>query len=108
MISAHARRSLRELTRRRARSILTILTITVAIAGIWLFAIPGNVDASLRHRVELDAMHTVRIAPEVADLDAGQLARLRAVTNVEALDIRTLGRTQMQIDGRITNSAADG
>jgi len=34
MISAHARRSIRELTRRRSRSILTIATIAVAIAGV--------------------------------------------------------------------------
>lgn len=100
MISAHTRRSLRELTRRKARSILTILTIAVAIAGIWLFAIPGNIDASLNRRVATDGMHTIRLAPNVLDLTPQQLADLRAVPNVAALDVRTLGRTQLRIGNR--------
>ena len=74
MISAHGRRSIRELTRRRARSFLTIATIAVAIAGLWLFAIPNNIDSALDQRVEADAMHTARLAPMAADLSDEQLA----------------------------------
>jgi len=100
MISAMNRRSLRELSRRRARSILTILTISVAIAGIWLFAIPGSIDKSMSARVDVDAMHTVRLAPNVLDLTDQELAQLRATANVAALDVRTLGRTTMRIGDR--------
>jgi putative ABC transport system permease protein len=101
MISAHTRRSLRELTRRRGRSILTIATIAVAIAGVWLFAIPDNVESSLQQRVRTDAMHTARLAPAAADLSDAQLGALRSVDNVAALDTRTLGRTEIRIDGRV-------
>ena len=100
MISAHTRRSLRELTRRRARSLLTILTIAGAVAGIWLFSIPGNIDASLTKRAEVDGLHTIRLAPEVLDLTASQLDELEATPNVAALDVRTLGRTEMRIQDR--------
>lgn len=100
MLSARHRRSIRELTRRRGRSALTISTIAVAVAGVWLFAIPGNVDASLNERVRSDAMHTARLAPTAADLTPAQLASLRSVDNVMALDTRTLGRTEIRIDGR--------
>ncbi|MGI9608942.1 MAG: FtsX-like permease family protein [Acidimicrobiia bacterium] len=100
MISAHNRRSLRELTRRKTRSLLTILTIAVAVAGIWLFSIPGNIDESLTTRTEVDGMHTIRLAPEVLDLTDQQLAALRATDNVAALDVRTLGRTEMLIGDR--------
>ena len=100
MISAHTRRSLRELTRRRARSLLTILTIAGAVAGIWLFSIPGNIDASLTKRAEVDGLHTIRLAPEVLDLTANQLDELSATPNVAALDVRTLGRTEMRIQDR--------
>ena len=101
MISAHSRRSSRELTRRRGRSALTIATIAVAIAGVWLFAIPGNVDATMQQRVRSDAMHTARLAPTAADLTPAQLASLRSVDNVAALDTRTLARTEIRLDGRI-------
>ncbi len=100
MISAHSRRSIRELTRRRGRSALTIATIAVAIAGVWLFAIPGNVDATMQQRVQDDAMHTARLAPTAVDLTPDQLASLHSVDNVAALDTRTLARTEIRIDGR--------
>ncbi|MDH3605439.1 MAG: FtsX-like permease family protein [Acidimicrobiia bacterium] len=100
MISAHTRRSIRELTRRKARSFLTVLTIAVAVAGIWLFAIPGNIDASLTERTLVDGMHTIRLAPAVADLPEQVVGELRTTANVAALDVRTLGRTQMRIGDR--------
>jgi len=100
MISAHTRRSLRELTRRRARSLLTILTIAGAVAGIWLFSIPGNIDASMTARAEVDGLHTIRLAPEILDFTEQQLDDLRSTGNVAALDVRTLGRTEMRIGDR--------
>ena len=113
MISALTRRSTRELTRRRGRSILTILTITVAVAGVWLFAIPRNVENTLEQRVSADAMHTARLAPNAADLDAEQLAALRAVDNVAALDVRTLARTEvtpgeLNLDWKTDSGMAQG
>ena len=101
MISAHGRRSIRELTRRRARSFLTIATIAVAIAGVWLFAIPSNVESTLDERVRTDVMHTARLAPNAADLSDDQIATLRAVDNVAGLDLRTLAVTEVRFDGRV-------
>jgi putative ABC transport system permease protein len=101
MISARAHHTVRQLTRRRGRSILTIITIAVAIAGVWMFAIPGNIRSVLADRVATDAMHTARLAPNAAPLDADQLAELRTVDNVAALDTRTLARDDMRVDGRI-------
>jgi putative ABC transport system permease protein len=100
VISARARRSVRELTRRRGRSALTIATIAVSVAGIWIFAIPGNVRSTLEERVRADAMHTARLAPNAADLTSEQVASLRQVDNVAALDLRTLARNDIRIDGR--------
>ncbi len=83
-------------------------TIGVAIAGVWLFAIPGNVDAILQERVRSDAMHTARLAPTAADLTAAQLTELRSVDNVAALDTRTLARTDIRVDGRATGAILVG
>ena len=101
MISARAHHAVRQLTRRRGRSILTIIVIAIAIAGVWMFAIPSNIRSVLADRVETDAMHTARLAPNAAPLDAAQLAELRAVDNVAELDTRTLARNDMRADGRI-------
>jgi putative ABC transport system permease protein len=76
------------------------LTIAGAVAGIWLFSIPGNIDASLTKRAEVDGLHTIRLAPEVLDFNNQQLDDLRSIPNVAALDVRTLGRTEMRIGDR--------
>ncbi len=101
MISAASRRSLRELSRRRGRSILTILSIAVAIAAIWLFAIPGNIQTAMRERVEVDRLHTVRLAPASIQPSPEQLDELRSLPNVAALDLRTLGGANIRADGRV-------
>ena len=101
MISARAHHALRQVSRRRGRSILTIITIAVAVAGVWMFAIPGNVRGVLADRIETDAMHTARLAPNAAPLDADQLARLRAIDNVAALDTRTVARNDVRVEGRV-------
>ena len=100
MISAHAAPFDQGTDSAARRSVLTIATIAVAIAGVWLFAIPGNVDATMQQSVRSDAMHTARLAPNAADLTPAQLVSLRSVDNVAALDTRTLARTEIRIDGR--------
>ncbi|NNF56502.1 MAG: FtsX-like permease family protein [Acidimicrobiales bacterium] len=54
----------------------------------------------MEERVRSDAMHTARLAPNAADLTPAQLASLRSVDNVAALDTRTLARTEIRIEGR--------
>ncbi len=88
MRSALTRRSWRELTRRRARSTLTIATLSAAIAGLWLFATPSLMDSAIAERVATDRAHEVLLKPGGIELDDAELARLRSLPNVAGLDGR--------------------
>ena len=102
MISAHTRRSLRELTRRKARSLLTILTIAGAVAGIWLFSDPGkHRRLAVRPRRRRCPSHNSAGTLQVLDLPGPVLEDLRTTDNVAAARMsRTLGRTEMRVGDR--------
>ena len=64
MKTAMIRKSVREVTRRPVRSILTIITIAATVAGLWLFAIPLGLDDAMTRRAETDRLHDILINPD--------------------------------------------
>jgi putative ABC transport system permease protein len=100
MRSALVRRSWRELTRRRARSLLTIATLAAAIAGLWLFATPALMDSAVADRVAADRAHEILLKPGGIRLTDAQLARLRSLPNVAGLDGRATYWTELAIGDR--------
>ena len=100
MISAHTRRSLRELTRRKARSFLTILTIAAAVTGLWLFAVPPLIDTAMTDRVESDLLWDMRLSPDGIELTDTDVAAIRNLPNVAAVEARVTANTQLRADGR--------
>ncbi len=100
MRSALARYSWRQLSRHRARTALTIATLAAAVVGVWLFAAPRNFEATMDERVESDLLHDVILRPDGVQLDADDLAALRAVPNVEGLDARATFGTEMRVGDR--------
>ena len=63
MTSVLNRKSFRELTRHRIRSLVTIVTIAATVTGLWLFAIPLGLDAAVAQRMEADRHHDIRLSP---------------------------------------------
>jgi putative ABC transport system permease protein len=100
MRSALARRSWRELTRRRARSALTIATLAAAIAGLWLFATPALMDSAVADRVAADRAHEILLKPGGIRLTGAQLTGLRSLPNVAGLDARATYWTELSIGDR--------
>jgi putative ABC transport system permease protein len=100
MSSAVTRYSWRQLSRHRARAALTIATLAAAVLGVWLFAAPRNFEATMDERVESDLLHDVILRPDGVQLDDGDLAALRAVPNVEGLDLRATFQTEMRVGDR--------
>jgi putative ABC transport system permease protein len=115
MASALTHKSYRELTRRRVRSILTIVTIAATVTGLWLFAIPLGLDSAMAQRVETDRHHDVRLSPNnliyLPDpteqphsdqvISSSELDGLRALPNIAAVEARPVMWTQMRRDSEI-------
>lgn len=115
MSTALRRKSVREVTRRPVRSILTIITIAATVTGLWLFAIPLGLDDVVMRRAEQDRLYDIEISPDNlfsvwdgADLppdesviSPAELAGMSALGNVAAVEARTLWRTQMRRAGQL-------
>ena len=110
MASVLTRKSYRELTRHRIRSLLTIITIAATVTGLWLFAIPFGLDAAVAQRMETDQHHDIQLSPDnlvyVQDqaepmpadrvISDSELDGLRALPNVKAVEARPVMWTQMR------------
>jgi putative ABC transport system permease protein len=97
-VTALGRKSWGDLRRRRARTVFTIVTISFAVAGLWLFAMPPLMDRAMQQRIAEDRLHDIRIPTSDVVLDQADLTALRGVPGVEALQARTLYDTEI-VDG---------
>ncbi len=86
----------RQVARHKARSALTIATMAVAVAGVWIFVTPNRVNAAMEARVETDQIHDVILRPEGVVLDPAAVERLRDVPNVDAVATRVFYSTEMR------------
>lgn len=115
MTTALRRKSLREITRRPMRSILTIITIAATVTGLWLFAIPLGLDDAMLRRAERDRLHDIEISPDNLFstwdgaerppdefvISPSELAGIGSLHNVAAVEARTRWRTQMLRAGQL-------
>jgi putative ABC transport system permease protein len=88
MLTASLRKSTTDLTRRRARTVLSVLTLALAVASISFFAIPTLIDRGMQREVRDGQLADLRLAMRPVDLTDEQLATLAALPNVAAVEPR--------------------
>ena len=94
-MSALRHKSWRDLRRRPTRTAFTIATIAFAVAGLWIFAMPVLMKDAMNQRIAQDRLADVRLPTTDVVLDSSDVASLRAVPGVTALDARTLYQTKI-------------
>jgi putative ABC transport system permease protein len=93
-------KSLRDLTRRRARTVFTVLTIALGVSGMAMLAINDLADRAVEDQIEETRMYNVQIAVEDVVMDGPTLDGLGQVDNVRAVEARSVFFTRMEIGGR--------
>lgn len=88
MLTASLRKSTTDLTRRRARTFLSVLTLALAVASISFFAIPTLIDRAMQQEVREGRLADLRLAMRPVELTDDQLAALAALPNVAAVEPR--------------------
>lgn len=88
MLSASLRKSVTDLTRRRARSVFSVLTLAIAVASISFFAIPTLIDRAMQDEVRAGRLADVTLSLRPVELAEEQLAALAALPNVAAVEPR--------------------
>ncbi len=80
MFSAIARKSVTDLTRRKARALFTVLTLALAVASVGIFAVPALMQRSMEREVARNQQPdvTVSMKPLRAQRRAARRARAPA------------------------------
>ena len=87
-LSAVERKSISDLTRRRARAFCAVAALAIAVASLGLFALPRLMDRAMNGEIAANKLADVTITVKPMPLTAAQLRALRALPNVAAVDPR--------------------
>ena len=88
MLTASLRKSTTDLTRRRARTVLSVLTLALAVASVSFLAIPTLIDRAMQQEVRDGRLGDLWLALRPIELTDEQLGALGALPNVAAIEAR--------------------
>jgi putative ABC transport system permease protein len=99
-VSTLARKSLSDLTRRKARSAFAILTLAIAVASIGIFALPALADRMMQKEIRSTQLADLVVYTRPLELGRGQLAALGRLPNVSAVEGRSFYATRAYLGER--------
>lgn len=100
MRSALARKPWADLSRRRARTILSVLTLVIAVGSVGLFAVPALMDRLMRDEVAANRLADLTVVTRPLPLDREQLASLEGLPNVAAVQPQSFFATRVYVGAR--------
>jgi putative ABC transport system permease protein len=100
VVSASLRKSVTDLTRRRARTFFVVATLALAVASVSFFAIPTLIDRSMQSEVRADRLADLVVQMRPLRLDERELAALEALPNVGAVEPRNSVDTRVLVGAR--------
>ncbi|HET9437478.1 MAG TPA: FtsX-like permease family protein [Gaiellaceae bacterium] len=86
MVSASLRKSVTDLSRRKARTAFTVATLALAVASIAFFAVPTLIDRAMQDEVAASALADATVSMRPVPLGDAELDGLAALPNVEAVE----------------------
>jgi putative ABC transport system permease protein len=100
MRSAAVQKSVKEVSRRRARMLFTVATLALAVASFGFLAVPTLIDRSMQEEVRDGRLAHLTVGMRPLPLTDAQLAALAALPNVEALEARSTVDTRVLVGER--------
>jgi len=96
-MSAIVRKSVTDLTRRKARAFFTILTLALAVASVGILAVPQLMQQSMEREVAAHRLPDLTVSMKPLQLSAAELAALGRLPNVTAVEPRSLLATRVWV-----------
>jgi hypothetical protein len=100
MATALARKSWTDLSRRRARTVLTVLSLALAVASFGILAIPSLMNRAMTAEVARARLYDLQIPVDDVRLTAAQLGALARLPDVTAVTARSMFATRAFIGGQ--------
>jgi putative ABC transport system permease protein len=98
-VSTLARKAWGDLTRHRARTLLAVFTLSIAIASLGFLAVPVLLNAAMNRQVADSHLYDVGIATSTLDLTPAQLSALRQLPGVAAVSPVVAYQTEVPAGG---------
>ena len=76
MASALLKKSVTDLTRRKARTVFAVLTLAIAVASVGIFAIPSLMNKAMQKEVQANRLPDLTLSMKPLALTPAQLAAL--------------------------------
>ena len=99
-MSALGRKAWGDLVRHRARTLLTMLTLSLAVASLATLAVPGLMDRAMHREVTANRLYDVAVGTRDLVLSPPQLEALGHLPDVAAVAADVGYPTQVTADGR--------
>lgn len=89
-----------DLTRHRTRTLLTVVTLGLAIASLSFIALPNLMDAAMDRQVQASRLYDVAMPTRDLDLSTAELDALGHLPDVAAVDASIVYATRMKVGSR--------
>jgi putative ABC transport system permease protein len=99
-ITAATRKSLTDLTRRKARAIFTVLTLAIAVASVGIFAVPSLMQQAMDRQIANTHLADLTVTMNPLPMSQAQLQAVGRVPNVVAVQPKSVFSTRIVVDGR--------
>ncbi|HLY51237.1 MAG TPA: FtsX-like permease family protein [Solirubrobacteraceae bacterium] len=99
-LSAVARKSVSDLTRRRGRAFFTVAALAIAVASLGLFALPTLMNRSMNGEIAANKLADVTVTVKPLPLTGAQAQALGSLPNVAAFDPRNTFMTYVYMGPR--------
>ena len=100
MRSAVLRKSVTDLTRRRARTLFTVATLALAVASVGIFALPPLTDRAMQDEVAANRLADLTLGMRPLVLGRDDMAELARLPNVRAVEARNYFETRAYVGAR--------
>jgi putative ABC transport system permease protein len=84
MTTALVKKSVTDLTRRKARAVFAALTLAIAVASVGIFAAPALMNTAMQKEVQTNKLPDLTLSTKPLAVTASQLAALGRLPNVAA------------------------
>ena len=88
-------KTIRDLRKRKVRTFFTVLTISLGVMGVALFAVNPLADRTMADEVDKENLYNLRVQVDGADLTDQDVQGLWDIFNVESAEARVLVHTKV-------------
>ncbi|UUY04269.1 FtsX-like permease family protein [Svornostia abyssi] len=99
-LTAATRKSVTDLTRRKARAVFTILTLAIAVASVSILAVPSLMERTMQREIASTRLADLTVTMRPLELSDAALREVARVPNVEAVQPKSIFSTRVYVGDR--------